>query len=188
MTCCETRCSKGQESDAGKRSTCRPVNWSPDTVVNDLIEAQLDRPEIALRGAVLDGFPRTVGQCELLCELWWPTGPELAIELDVPTTAILARLALRRWCSACGATTVVCASCGEAMVVREDDDPDTLQRRLWYHERSGRPVLDWYRRNGLLARIDGEGHPDEIADQVANATVRTWSAPRRAGVSLPLAR
>lgn len=145
----------------------------PDEVVAAVVAEQVPRP---WDGVVLDGFPRTGRQCELLAELWGPTGLGLAVELDVPVTDIVRRLAHRRSCPACQATLSTsspapsrCPRCGTMTTTRPDDQPEVIQRRVWQHEQSIVSVRDWYRRHARLVTVDGCGAPDDVAARLRDA-------------------
>lgn len=104
------------------------------------------------RGIVLDGYPRTLAQCETLTRVFGPMGIDLAVEIDVPPALILERVRRRG---------------------RPDDDPEIVLRRLWEYERQTRVVSDWFERQARLRRVDGTGSPATVADEVL-ATVTNW--------------
>jgi adenylate kinase len=145
----------------------------PDRLVLDMIEERLSQPD-AKGGFVLDGFPRTVAQAEALNEILVLRDEKLdeVVAITVPSEEIVKRISGRRTCRACGAmyhviygpprNLAVCDSCGGALYQREDDGEATVRSRLEVYASSTRPLLDYYRRSGLLAEIDGEGRPEEV--------------------------
>lgn len=147
----------------------------PDEIVIGMVRERLTRGDTHQRGFVLDGFPRTVNQAEALSEMLNP-GLDLVIDLEVDTDQVLARLASRRVCSDCGANYSVvenppryagiCDVCGGEVVQRDDDTEGAIRRRLELYERETAPLIDWYERQGLLARIDGMGSPDQVTARV----------------------
>lgn len=145
----------------------------PDELVAAIVARHVPRPG---GGVVLDGFPRTGRQCELLAQLWGPAGVGVAVELEVPVTDVVRRLAHRRSCPACQATITEsgpaasrCLRCGTVTATRADDRPEVIQRRLWQHERSIASVRTWYQRHAQLVTVDGCGAPDEVAARVFDA-------------------
>jgi len=126
---------------------------------------------------LLDGFPRTVAQAEMLDETLASSGASLAVvQLDVPEEVLLDRFAGRRVCPSCKrgyhVTTLrprregVCDTCGEGLVTREDDAPETARVRLAKYESQTRPLIDFYAARGLLARVDGARDADAVAGDV----------------------
>lgn len=118
-------------------------------------------------GYVLDGFPRTIPQAEVLDKELNKLGDKIdyAIDVDVPDENIVRRMGGRRACLSCGATyhiehvppkkEGVCDTCGQELVLRDDDKPETVQNRLnVYHEQT-QPLIDFYRAKGVLKTVDG---------------------------------
>ena len=148
----------------------------PDEIVIGMVRERLTRGDTHQRGFVLDGFPRTVNQAEALSKMLNPRPLDLVIDLEVDTDQVLARLASRRVCSDCGANYSVvenppryagiCDVCGGEVVQRDDDTEGAIRRRLELYERETAPLIDWYERQGLLARIDGMGSPDQVTARV----------------------
>ena len=148
----------------------------PDEIVIGMVRERLTRGDASHRGFVLDGFPRTVHQAEALAELLNPNGLDLVIDLEVETDQVLSRLASRRVCSDCGANYSVvenppripgmCDVCGGEVVQRDDDTEAAIRRRLQLYERETAPLVDWYSKRGLLARIDGAGTPDQVTARI----------------------
>ena len=123
---------------------------------------------------MLDGFPRTIPQAEALTAALEKlgTGIDYAINVEVPDANILNRMGGRRACLGCGATyhvefnppkqEGVCDTCGAELVLRDDDKPETVQKRLdVYHEQT-QPLIDYYTKAGKLAEVDGTKDMDDV--------------------------
>jgi len=150
----------------------------PDRIVVEVVSRYLFGPGRP-PGFVLDGFPRTISQAEALEPLAAPGGLDLVVDLDAPVEEVVRRIAGRRSCPACGAAYNVatspplvaerCDACGTALSRRDDDTEEAVRRRLELYETETAPVLEWYARRGLLARVDALGTPDEVAERIAGA-------------------
>jgi adenylate kinase len=150
----------------------------PDDIMGGIVRERLDSDDTRGRGYILDGFPRTVPQAELLHEITQDDPLDLVIDLVVPTEIVLERLAARRVCSDCGANYSVdkppkygwvCDNCGGDVVQRADDTPEAIQKRLDLYERETAPLIAWYADRKLLAEIDGLGPPDEVTIRLVAA-------------------
>lgn len=120
-------------------------------------------------GFLLDGFPRTVAQAEALQGTLKELGVKLdgAISYELPVAVILSQIAGRRVCRRCGATyhltnrppkmAGVCDACSGPVIQRDDDKPEVAQTRLDAYEKSTAPLIEYYRKLGLLVPIDGTG-------------------------------
>lgn len=118
-------------------------------------------------GYVLDGFPRTIPQAESLTEALKKNGEaiDLAVNVDVPDENIINRMSGRRACLNCGATyhivynapkkENVCDACGQELVLRDDDKPETVKKRLDVYHDQTQPLIDYYKNEGVLAEVDG---------------------------------
>ncbi len=118
-------------------------------------------------GYVLDGFPRTIPQAESLTRALEARGEKMdyAVDVDVPDAAIVERMSGRRACLSCGATyhvvynapavENVCDACGEALVLRDDDKPETVQKRLTVYHDQTQPLIEYYQKAGILVTVDG---------------------------------
>ena len=159
----------------------------PDQLVSGVVAQSLaDAPD----GFVLDGFPRTVAQAVVLEELIEPGAVTHVLELAVPTGLVASRLAARRVCEPCGTTGVRdgdepphCPSCGEHMTRRRDDHPDAIARRLASYDADTMPVLDFYRKRGLLATVDGTGSVDHVAARILAQVGMTPPAATQAPIT-----
>ncbi len=139
----------------------------PDELVVALLTKKLGSPEVKARGFVLDGFPRTVNQAELLQKELDKDGlkVDVVVFFEVPRDLLLRRLTARRLCKNCGAihnmmftppkVENVCDSCGGPLYQRSDDTLETAVNRLAVYERETAPVIAWYERQGQLRRITG---------------------------------
>lgn len=145
----------------------------PDSLTLELIMDRFQNPDCA-NGYVLDGFPRTIPQAEALTEALKKQGESIdfAIDVEVPDENIISRMSGRRACLACGATyhivhiptkkEGVCDRCGEGLVLREDDKPETVKKRLdVYHEQT-QPLIDYYAGQKKLVRVDGTQEMEEV--------------------------
>ena len=118
-------------------------------------------------GYVLDGFPRTIPQAEVLDEKLSELGEKVdyAINVDVPDENIVNRMSGRRACLNCGATyhivsippkkEGICDVCASALVLRDDDRPETVQNRLKVYHEQTQPLIDFYEKKGVLRSVDG---------------------------------
>jgi adenylate kinase len=153
----------------------------PDGVIIGLAGETLDRPE-AHKGFVLDGFPRTLAQAEALDKLLQERGIALdrVILFVIDDAELVRRLTGRRVCRQCGrnyhlafsppARPGVCDACGGELYQRTDDEEPTVRRRLSVYQRDTRPLVEYYRRKGLLREIPGDGSVDAVAEAVQKAT------------------
>ena len=144
----------------------------PDEVVLGMVDERLDQDNTRSRGFILDGFPRTVVQAEKLDELLAPLEIDLVINLDVPTSSVLRRLASRRVCVDCGANYStqkppkiggICDNCAGEVIQREDDTEAAIKRRLDLYEEQTAPLIDRYLKFGKLVTVSGVGTVDVVA-------------------------
>ncbi len=118
-------------------------------------------------GYVLDGFPRTIPQAEVLDKALAGLGESIdyAIDVDVPDENIISRMSGRRACLSCGATyhiehvppkkEGICDRCGKELVLRDDDKPETVKNRLKVYHDQTQPLIDFYNGKGVLRTVDG---------------------------------
>jgi adenylate kinase len=158
-----------------------------DEIMGGVVDERLTSDDTRNRGYILDGFPRTVRQAEMLGGITAAEPLDLVIDLVVPTEVVLERLAARRVCTDCGANYSVdvppkygwtCDNCGGEVVQRADDTPEAIQKRLDLYERETAPLIEWYRQRDLLAEVDGLGSADEVTQRLIQAIDR-----RRSGAS-----
>jgi len=145
----------------------------PDEVTNALVKDRLSRPDVK-GGFILDGYPRTTAQAEYLDRLLLSLGQKLdrALSYEVATELLVDRMSGRRSCSKCGAVyhvtgnpprqAGVCDRDGSPLVLREDDRPETVKRRLEEYEVKTEPLKRYYHERGNLSDVQGVGSPDEI--------------------------
>ena len=155
----------------------------PDAVIIGLVGETLGRPE-AGKGFVLDGFPRTLAQAAALDRLLEERGIALdrVVLFRISETELAERMTGRRVCRGCGRNyhvkfsppqkPGVCDGCGDRLYQRSDDAEATVRRRLGVYERDTRPLVDYYRGQGLLEEISGEGPVDQVFEAVLRATER----------------
>ena len=138
----------------------------PDELVVDLVVDRVQQDDCK-NGYVLDGFPRTIPQAEALDKALAEFGDKIdyAIDVNVPDENIVKRMGGRRACVGCGATyhlvyaptktEGICDVCGKELILRDDDKPETVQKRLnVYHEQT-QPLIDCYTKAGILKTVDG---------------------------------
>ncbi len=138
----------------------------PDELTLDLIMDRFKEDDCK-NGYVLDGFPRTIPQAEALDAALKAEGEKVdfAIDVDVPDENIVRRMGGRRACVGCGATYHVvysptktegiCDKCGETLIVRDDDKPETVLNRLEVYHNQTQPLIDYYNEQGILKSVDG---------------------------------
>ena len=145
----------------------------PDDVTVDLVMDRISQ-EDCKNGYVLDGFPRTIPQAEALDKALTDLGEKMdyAIDVDVPDENIVRRMSGRRACVGCGATyhleyaptkaEGICDVCGKELILRDDDKPETVTKRLnVYHEQT-QPLIDYYTKAGILKTVDGTVDIDDV--------------------------
>lgn len=145
----------------------------PDELVCDLVVDRIQQSDCE-KGYILDGFPRTIPQAEALTNALNAIGQKMdyAINIEVPDENIIERMSGRRACVGCGATYHVvynptkvegiCDACGEALILRDDDKPETVKNRLdVYHEQT-QPLIDYYKNEGILVEVDGTKNMDDV--------------------------
>lgn len=157
------------QSDLGKqaKSYMDAGQLVPDSLVIDLVKERLAEPD-AQKGWILDGFPRNTAQAEVLDSELAKMGVALdgALLVDVAFDVIVKRLSSRRTCRSCGYTagpeTEVCPRCGGEMYQRDDDKPETIQKRLDTYQSQTAPLIDYYEKQGKLLKVDGDRPVDEV--------------------------
>jgi len=145
----------------------------PDELVVELVADRIVKDDCA-NGFVLDGFPRTIPQAEALDAALEKMGQKMdyAIDVDVPDENIVRRMGGRRACLNCGATyhivTIptkvegICDKCGSEVVLRADDQPETVQKRLTVYHEQTQPLIDYYKAQGILKTVDGVRPLEEV--------------------------
>ena len=155
----------------------------PDEVICRVIEERLDTGE-ADDGFLLDGFPRTIGQAEMLARALDNRGRHLtaALLIEAPDEEVIRRLSGRRMCVKAGHVyhlefdppkkQGVCDQDGSRLTQRDDDKPETVRKRLEVYHQQTEPLVEWYDERGLLRRFDGLRSPDEVHSHI-RATLAT---------------
>ena len=146
-----------------------------DDIVLEMVAQRLKEDDTQNRGFVFDGFPRTVNQADRLDKILAPLELDLVINLVVPTSLVLKRLAGRRACQVCGTnysitspprTDWICDVCAGEVVQREDDTEEAIRRRLDLYEKETAPLIARYRKLGKLVSVQGTGTPDDVTSRL----------------------
>ena len=145
----------------------------PDELVVDLVVDRVNQDDCT-NGYVLDGIPRTIPQAEALTEALEKMGQKVdfAIDVNVPDENIVKRMGGRRACVTCGATyhmvyaptkkEGICDTCGGELILRDDDKPETVQKRLNVYHDQTQPLIDYYTSQGILRTVDGTVDIDDV--------------------------
>lgn len=163
----------------GKRAEpfVREGQLVPDEVVIGIVKERLSRDDVR-NGFILDGFPRTLKQAEALEAMLQDLGMAIDVVLyfDIPAEELVRRLSARRVCESCQTpynlissppkNDEVCDRCGGKLVQRSDDTPEVIRKRLAVYEEQTKPLVEFYRRKGLLCVVPSSGTIEEIYAQV----------------------
>lgn len=145
----------------------------PDELTCDLVMDRISQDDCK-NGFVLDGFPRTIPQAEALDAALSKIGEKMdyAVDVDVPDDNIINRMSGRRACLNCGATyhivsiptkvEGVCDRCGSPVVLRDDDQPETVKKRLEVYHAQTQPLIDYYKKQNILKSVDGTQPMEEV--------------------------
>ncbi len=167
------------DSDLGKQ--VREKMAEGELIGDDLVLAVVNErlgQDDARDGFILDGFPRNVAQAEALASMLSPNELDGVLDLEVPSSVVVERLAARRVCSSCGAIYSlsqppkqdwICDVCGGSVIQREDDTEEAIRRRLELYEKETAPLVEWYTTRGILFSVNGVGDPDEVELYVVDA-------------------
>lgn len=178
------RAAMKQETEAGKKAQTfvNAGQLVPDAVVIEMVNERLKQDDCK-NGFILDGFPRTVAQAEALEEMGVQI--DAVVDIQVPDAVITDRLSGRKACLACGATyhmefqppkvDGICDRCGADLVVRKDDQPETIQERLKVYHDQTQPLVDFYRARGVLKEVDGTKPVEEVTESTL-AVITSLSA------------
>lgn len=152
----------------------------PDDLVVQVLELRLYESD-CINGYLLDGFPRTLVQAEILnSELEKIDKRLLAVlNLSVSDETIISRMTGRRICSKCNANynlsfkkpkvDDICDSCGGQLITRDDDKLETVSNRLRVYKEETQPLIEYYKKKGLLTIINGEQHTDQVFMNICKA-------------------
>lgn len=158
----------------------------PDEVVVGIVRERLADSDCS-GGAILDGFPRTVVQAQVLDQVLGEIGKKIdrVIHIEVDEEELISRLTGRRVCRECAATyhikynpprvRNVCDRCGGELYQREDDSLTTVQERLQVYKKQTAPLIDFYSAEGLIAAINGNQDIERIFEEIMSA-LETGSA------------
>lgn len=149
----------------------------PDELTIGMLMDRIQKAD-CVNGYVLDGFPRTIPQAESLTAALSERGQKIdyAVNVDVPDENIVNRMSGRRACLKCGATYHVvykpskvegiCDVCGESLVLRDDDKPETVLKRLSVYHDQTQPLIDYYKEAGVLANVDGTQDMEKVFSDI----------------------
>ena len=149
----------------------------PDELTVDLVIDRLAQDDCK-NGYILDGFPRTIPQAEALDAALEKLGEKMdyAIDVDVPDENIVSRMSGRRACTGCGATYHIvynpskkgeyCEVCGEKLILRDDDKPETVQKRLNVYHDQTQPLIDYYTKQSILRTVDGTQDMNDVFAEI----------------------
>jgi adenylate kinase len=150
----------------------------PNGITIEMMAKRIRTDDVRRRGFVLDGFPRTIRQAEALQELLEEMGIRLdrVISLEVDDEVVVQRLSGRMGCTKCGEIyhsvtkppkrEGLCDKCNGPLIVRSDDQPETIRERLRVFREQTAPVSDFYDKLGLLRRVDGSAGPEEVYREI----------------------
>ena len=151
-----------------------------DDIMIGIVRDRLKAQDANTRGYILDGFPRTIEQADALDaindELDKPI--DVVLDLNVPREIVLDRISSRRVCRDCGTnytstgndpTPWICDVCGGDVMQRDDDTPDSVNRRLDLYEEQTFPLIKHYGDQNRLAVVNGVGHPDSVFERLVKA-------------------
>ena len=157
--------------------------YVPDSVTNEMVRDRLNKDDLG-NGFLLDGFPRTVTQAEVLRAILAQRKTPLSavLELSLGREEIILRLSGRRTCRGCGkvwhsefekpTNPKVCDSCQGELYQREDDREEVVTRRLEVYQEQTAPIIDFYRTEGLLITISATGSVSDITERAISALSR----------------
>jgi adenylate kinase len=174
-----------EESELGKEAKgyMERGELVPDELISRAVEERFDSGE-ADNGFLLDGFPRTINQAEVLDEILESRGRKLTsvLLIEAPDDEVVRRLSGRRTCAKGGhvyhvefdppKNDNVCDQDGSRLIQRDDDRPETVRKRLAVYHEQTEPLIVWYQDRDLLVRFDGTRSPDEVHDRI-RATLAT---------------
>ena len=151
----------------------------PDSLTIDLVMDRISQPDCN-GGYILDGFPRTIPQAVSLTNALRDRGETLdcAINVHVPDERIVSRMSGRRACPVCGHTyhmvfappekEGICDKCGSELILRNDDKPDTVKKRLAVYHNQTQPLIEYYGRQRILRTVDGTKDMEDVFQDITN--------------------
>ncbi|HMK99099.1 MAG TPA: adenylate kinase [Acidimicrobiales bacterium] len=168
----------GSELGAKVKEIMESGDLLGDDLIMEMVAERLAEPDARARGFILDGCPRTRQQAEMVAALLRPGDIDLTVDIEVPTSQVLRRLAGRRVCKDCGTNYSLsapprvnwtCDVCGGEVVQRDDDKEDAIRRRLELYERQTAPLIEFYEKRGQLTKVNGVGAPDTVLRRIIRA-------------------
>lgn len=168
-------------SELGKRveKVIKSGKLVEDSLMIEIVKDRLSRSDVE-KGFILDGYPRTLSQAESLDELLKLLGKdvEYAFYVEVPEDVIIKRLSARRVCPQCGRiynlisnppkVDELCDVCHVPLITRDDDKPETVERRYRVYYEMTFPVIEYYRKKNILFTIDGTLAVEKVKDMLLN--------------------
>ncbi len=145
-------------------------NLCPDDLTVELVKDRLNNPDCN-NGYLLDGFPRDIPQAIALDEF---AAPDVVIEIDVDLNKIEHRITGRRSCPKCGGSFHVdfignvdkCPTCGDKLIIRKDDNPETVKERLEVYQNQTAPLIEYYGKQGKLVKVNGNQPIEKVFEEV----------------------
>lgn len=168
---------RGTELGMAAKKKMEAGELVPDEVVCGIVEERIGQPDCA-KGFILDGFPRTLAQAEFVDAMLEKKGRgnPLAVNIRVDEDVLLKRLTGRRTCSVCGEIynvyfnppkkEGVCDKDGGKLLHRADDNEATIRQRLVAYNNQTSPLIEYYRKKGLLHDVDGNREADQISSNL----------------------
>lgn len=165
-----------KDTERGKliRSLIDGGNLVPDEITNGMVRDRLNQPD-CLNGAILDGYPRNLGQAGVLDKIW-SGKPMTAILVDIPDEVAMERAVYRRSCKKCGKIYhlksnppkqgEICDDCGVPLAWRDDDKEEQIKIRLATYHQKTEPLIQYYKDKGILVEINGVGMIEEVAERI----------------------
>ncbi len=155
----------------------------PDEMVIEILRQRISQPDCG-KGYILDGFPRTIPQAEALDRI---TDIDLVVNMVASEQTIIDRISNRYTCRQCGEIYNIkfvppkvegkCDKCGGELYRREDQEPDVVRERLRVYKEKTAPLIDYYRKKGILLEVNAEGEVNEVHERIYNA-IKEWLSER----------
>lgn len=143
--------------------------FMPDEIINNMIEKKLER----VKNYILDGYPRNIPQFKAYMKM---DSPDLAISIEVSENELAERITNRRFCPECGKNYNLkfnspeedekCDDCGVKLEQRDDDTLEALKKRLKDYREKTNPLIDEFRENGILKKVNGDGSIEEVWNNI----------------------
>ncbi|MCL2111732.1 MAG: adenylate kinase [Clostridiales bacterium] len=152
----------------------------PDEIIVELVKQIFEKIDVE-KGYLLDGFPRTIVQADMLDAYLAEKGRELegVFFLNAPREVLIERIIYRQVCPTCGLTyhmngrkplqDGICDHCGAELIQRSDDDPKTVEKRLDVYKAQTKPLIDYYTKKGILLELDGTQSVEVLQGQIDKA-------------------